>query len=88
MEQLYTFPEPDLKEILSRYPSATDVIWAQEEPRNMGAWTYVEPRLRALLPAGTGPRYVGRPERASPAEGYPAAHAAEQGRIVSEALKS
>ena len=88
VEQLYTFPEPDLKEILSRYTSATDVIWAQEEPRNMGAWTYVEPRLRALLPAGTGPRYVGRPERASPAEGYPAAHAAEQGRIVSEALKS
>jgi 2-oxoglutarate dehydrogenase E1 component len=52
----------------------------------MGAWSYVEPRLRALLPDGVPLRYVGRPDRASPAEGYPAAHAAEQNRIVAEAL--
>ena len=58
----------------------------QEEPRNMGAWTYVEPKLREMAPAGVEVSYVGRPERASPAEGYPAAHIGEQGRIVREAL--
>jgi 2-oxoglutarate dehydrogenase E1 component len=63
-------------------------VWVQEEPRNMGAWTYVEPRLREMAPEGVEVSYVGRPERASPAEGYPAAHIAEQGRIVREALQS
>jgi 2-oxoglutarate dehydrogenase E1 component len=62
------------------------VIWTQEEPRNMGAWSYIAPKLVALLPAGQVLHYAGRPERASPAEGYPAAHAAEQARIVAEAL--
>jgi len=62
------------------------VIWCQEEPRNMGAWTYVESRLRQLFGDGVTLRYVGRPDRASPAEGYPAAHAHEQERIVREAL--
>jgi len=52
----------------------------------MGAWTYVEPKLRELAPEGVDVVYVGRPERASPAEGYPAAHAAEQSRIIREAL--
>lgn len=54
----------------------------------MGAWTYLEPKLRELAPEGVEVVYVGRPERASPAEGYPAAHAAEQGRIIREALQS
>lgn len=53
----------------------------------MGAWTFVQERLRALLPEGVALRYAGRPERASPAEGYPAAHAGEQARIVAEAVK-
>jgi 2-oxoglutarate dehydrogenase E1 component len=53
----------------------------------MGAWTYVEPKLRELA-AGVEVSYVGRPERASPAEGYPAAHAAEQSRILREALEA
>jgi 2-oxoglutarate dehydrogenase E1 component len=52
----------------------------------MGAWTYVEPKLRELASAGVTVSYTGRPERASPAEGYPAAHAAEQSRIIREAL--
>lgn len=86
LEQLYSFPEEELVALFRSYPSLSEVVWAQEEPRNMGAWSYVEPRLRALLPAGTSLRYVGRPERASPAEGYPAAHTAEQKRIVEEAL--
>ncbi|MFY7948982.1 MAG: hypothetical protein ACOVRP_07200, partial [Gemmatimonas sp.] len=54
----------------------------QEEPKNQGAWTYVQPRLRASAGAALGVRYVGRPERASPAEGFADAHQAEQARIV------
>jgi 2-oxoglutarate dehydrogenase E1 component len=86
LEQLYTFPGPELTAMLSRYPSVREVSWVQEEPRNMGAWSFLEQRLRNALKPGTPLRYVGRPERASPAEGYPAAHAAEQKRIVEEAL--
>jgi 2-oxoglutarate dehydrogenase E1 component len=56
----------------------------QEEPRNMGAWTHVAPRLDALL-EGRAVRYIGRPERASPAEGYANVHEEEQSRIVQEA---
>jgi 2-oxoglutarate dehydrogenase E1 component len=61
----------------------------QEEPLNMGAWRYLEAKLRELVAEGHGMkiRYVGRPERASPAEGYPAAHAAEQSRIIRDALE-
>jgi 2-oxoglutarate dehydrogenase E1 component len=86
LEGLYTFPEDSLKAVLARYPAAHDVIWAQEEPRNMGAWSYVAPKLGALLQPGQVLRYAGRPDRASPAEGYPNAHAVEQARIVAEAL--
>src|SRR5690606_10662854 len=86
VEQLYPFPDRELRDVLQRYPALTEVVWAQEEPRNMGAWSFVESRLRDLLPDGVQLRYVGRPERASPAEGYPAAHKTEQARIVGEAL--
>lgn len=54
----------------------------------MGAWSYLSTKLAELLPAGARLTYVGRPERASPAEGYPAAHAAEQSRIIREALET
>jgi 2-oxoglutarate dehydrogenase E1 component len=86
LEGLYTFPDGALKAVLAKYPAAKQLIWTQEEPRNMGAWSFVSPRLAELLPAGTTLRYVGRPDRASPAEGYGNAHAAEQARIVAEAL--
>jgi 2-oxoglutarate decarboxylase len=86
VEQLYPLPADEMRSLLARYPSLTEVVWAQEEPRNMGAWSYMEPRLRELLPEGVTLRYAGRPERASPAEGYPAAHQLEQARIVGEAL--
>jgi 2-oxoglutarate decarboxylase len=86
VEQLYNFPEGGLREVLARYASSTEVVWAQEEPRNMGAWTWLEPRLRGMLPEQSKLSYAGRPERASPAEGYPGAHAVEQARIVAEAL--
>ncbi|MFI5234336.1 MAG: multifunctional oxoglutarate decarboxylase/oxoglutarate dehydrogenase thiamine pyrophosphate-binding subunit/dihydrolipoyllysine-residue succinyltransferase subunit [Gemmatimonadales bacterium] len=88
VEQLYPFPETELKAALARHPKAIEIVWAQEEPKNMGAWTFLQERLRAVLPKGATLSYAGRPERSSPAEGYPAAHAAEQKRIVAEALGS
>jgi 2-oxoglutarate dehydrogenase E1 component len=87
LEQLYSFPWPEMRTVLARYRALEELVWVQEEPRNMGAWTYVEPKLRELAPDGVNVSYVGRPERASPAEGYPAAHAAEQSRIIQEALE-
>ncbi len=86
LEQLYSFPWQESRDVLARYPGLRDLVWVQEEPSNMGAWFYLEARLRELLPAGATLHYAGRPERASPAEGYPAAHAAEQARIVAQAL--
>ena len=90
LEQLYTFPWNELRQVLPRYSGAKELVWVQEEPLNMGAWRYLEAKLRELVSEGheMDIRYVGRPERASPAEGYPAAHAAEQSRIVREALES
>jgi 2-oxoglutarate dehydrogenase E1 component len=85
VEQLYPFPANELSATLERYTRAREVVYLQEEPRNMGAWTFVEPRLRGLI----GKRrleYVGRPERASPAEGWSDVHAVEQRRIVETAL--
>ena len=72
--------------VLARYPKLKELVWVQEEPRNMGAWSFVEPKLEELAPASSTVSYVGRPERASPAEGYPAAHTAEQGRIIRAAI--
>jgi 2-oxoglutarate dehydrogenase E1 component len=88
LEQLYSFPWSEARALLARYPKLQELVWVQEEPRNMGAWSYLEPKLRELTPAGVELCYVGRPERASPAEGYPAAHTAEQSRIVTDALHS
>jgi 2-oxoglutarate decarboxylase len=90
LEQLYSFPWTELRQLLARYRRITQLVWIQEEPLNMGAWRYLEAKLRELAGERSGleVRYMGRPERASPAEGYPAAHAAEQGRILREALGS
>jgi 2-oxoglutarate dehydrogenase E1 component len=86
VEQLYPYPEAALDATLRRYPQLAEAVWLQEEPRNMAAWSYIAPRLAAQLPSGVALRYAGRPERASTAEGMPAAHAAEQARIMGEAL--
>ena len=86
VEQLYPFPSEEVKASLGAHPAAKDVAWVQEEPRNQGAWGFLRERIEAELPEGAALRYAGRPERASPAEGYPAAHAKEQARIVAEAL--
>ncbi len=85
LELLYPFPETDVAKIVAEYPNLREIVWLQEEPRNMGAWSFVAPRLRKLLPQGVKMRYVGRPERASPAEGLPDMYAAEQAYIIEAA---
>ncbi|HVP70837.1 MAG TPA: hypothetical protein VMS45_05880, partial [Gemmatimonadaceae bacterium] len=86
VEELYPWPHEQLAAVLDKYPNVEDVVWAQEEPKNMGAWTFVSPRLRGSVGNATPIRYVGRPERASPAEGYQTTHAKQQAQIVKEAL--
>jgi 2-oxoglutarate dehydrogenase E1 component len=87
VEELYPWPAEQVSRVVDLYRNVTEVVWAQEEPKNMGAWTYVWPRLRACTGNAMLIRYVGRPERASPAEGYVASHQEEQARIVTEALE-
>ena len=88
VEELYPWPNGDVSRVLDHYPQATEIVWTQEEPKNMGAWTYVAPRLRGSVGNALAIRYVGRPERASPAEGYQQHHAEEQARIVEDALSA
>ncbi len=86
LEQLYPFPERELEGILASYPWAREMVWLQEEPHNMGAWTFMAPRLQALAGEHLSLRYAGRPERASTAEGQAEIHALEQARLIEEAL--
>jgi 2-oxoglutarate dehydrogenase E1 component len=85
LEQLYPFPVDAAAELVRGYPNLHEIVWVQEEPQNMGPWRAIRHRLEDAA-AGVGLRYVGRPWRASPSEGYPTAHAREQDRIASEAL--
>jgi 2-oxoglutarate dehydrogenase E1 component len=86
VEELYPWPSAALARVLDLYTQVKDIVWVQEEPKNMGAWAFVAPRLRASVGNALGIRYIGRPERASPAEGFMQTHEQEQARIVSEAL--
>ena len=88
LEQLYPFPVADAAELVGSFPQLGEVVWAQEEPQNMGAWRAIRHRLEESLPDGVRLRFVGRPWRASPSEGYPTAHLREQDRIVREALST
>jgi multifunctional 2-oxoglutarate metabolism enzyme len=88
VEILYPFPREQIVELISRYPQLKEIIWVQEEPKNMGVrrFMFTRNRERELVPDGVKLDYVGRPYRASPGEGYPAAHHIEQERILREAL--
>jgi 2-oxoglutarate dehydrogenase E1 component len=86
IEQLYPFPVEQKAEVVASYPKLAEVVWAQEEPQNMGPWRAIRHRLEENLGEGVHLRYVGRHWRASPSEGYPTAHLREQDRIVREAL--
>jgi 2-oxoglutarate decarboxylase len=86
VELLYPFPAAAVAQLITRYPKIGEIVWVQEEPRNMGPQKFMLPQLRELVGPGVTLRDIGRPERSSPAEGYPAAHQAEQARIVAAAL--
>jgi len=86
LEQLYPFPANDVRCVVAGYPNLREVMWLQEEPENMGAWTYVSPKLRCVLGTRLPLHYIGRPERASPAEGIADAHMRDQTRIVDAAF--
>jgi 2-oxoglutarate dehydrogenase E1 component len=85
IEQLYPFPVEATRELVASYPALEEVVWVQEEPQNMGPWRSIRHRLEEAA-AGRPLRYLGRPWRASPSEGYPTAHLVEQDRIARDAL--
>jgi 2-oxoglutarate dehydrogenase E1 component len=85
LEQLYPFPVEAARQLIASYPALEEIVWAQEEPQNMGAWRTIRHRLEEAA-GGIPVRFVGRPWRASAAEGYPTAHAIEQDRIARAAL--
>jgi 2-oxoglutarate dehydrogenase E1 component len=87
VELLYPFPTREVRALLGRFPRLERVVWAQEEPRNMGALKFVLPELVRTVPGGVTLETVARPERSSPAEGYGSVHLAAQRRIVREALR-
>lgn len=86
VEQLYPFPEQQLLDLVNSFPKLEEIVWLQEEPRNMGAWTYVQSKLIEVVNRDLLLRYVGRPERSSPAEGFAEVHEATQKQIVQEAI--
>ena len=86
LEQLYPFPVEAAAALCSSYPKLEELVWAQEEPQNMGAWRSIRHRLEHAVPTGVPVHFAGRPWRASPSEGYPTSHVREQDRIVREAL--
>jgi 2-oxoglutarate dehydrogenase E1 component len=88
LEQLYPFPVTEAAALVQSFPQLEEVVWVQEEPQNMGPWRAIRHRLEEALSEGVRLRYVGRPWRASPSEGYPTAHLREQDRIVREALSA
>jgi 2-oxoglutarate dehydrogenase E1 component len=85
IEELYPFPIEQARELVLSYPSLDEVVWVQEEPQNMGPWRSIRHRLEEAT-GDLSVRFVGRPWRASPSEGYPTAHLIEQDRIVRDAL--
>jgi 2-oxoglutarate dehydrogenase E1 component len=84
IEELYPWPGNQIAQIVDLYPAIEEVVWAQEEPKNQGAWSYAAPRLRMSTGNALLTRYIGRPDRSSPAEGYAEVHKKEQERIIEE----
>jgi 2-oxoglutarate dehydrogenase E1 component len=88
IELLYPFPEDRVREVIEGYPNLRQVLWVQEEPKNMGAWTFVEPRLNGMNDGEVPIRYVGKPARPSPAQGSARFHKEEHADIIRAAFES
>jgi 2-oxoglutarate dehydrogenase E1 component len=87
VEQLYPLPEWNLSKILSLFTHTREICWVQEEPQNMGAWNFISRHLAHTFPFGHDFRYIGRPERASPAEGSFKVFRKEQEALVHTAFE-
>jgi len=87
IELLYPWPEDSVRRVVDGYPNLREVVWAQEEPENMGAWNFVRPLLEALLDGELPVRYVGKPARPSPAQGSARFHKEEHAAIVRAAFE-
>jgi 2-oxoglutarate dehydrogenase E1 component len=85
VEQLYPFPKEEIQRVLARYPKMRELFWVQEEPRNMGAWNYIAPRLSEVVQSHIKVEVVSRPERSSPAAGFWDLYEAEQEQIIAQA---
>jgi 2-oxoglutarate decarboxylase len=87
IEQLYPFPEAEIREVIARYSSASGVVWVQEEPRNMGAWIFMRTRLQRIMAnEARALGYAGRPESATTAPGSAKVHAREQAELLDQAF--
>ena len=86
VEQLYPCPRTELAETLAKYRSIEELVWTQEEPRNMGAWRFISERLPDLVDTDLKLTYVGRPRQASPATGSNRRHKLEQAAVIEQAL--
>ncbi len=84
IEQLYRFPMGQVSDLIDSYKGIEEVVWLQEEPMNGGAWKYVQPLLERIVQNRLPIKYIGRPNRASPAEGYFAWHKSKQDEIMRE----
>jgi 2-oxoglutarate dehydrogenase E1 component len=87
LELLYPFPEEHVRELLEGCPNLQEIVWVQEEPMNMGAWTFLEPRIKEMA-ENVPVHYVGKPSRPSPAQGSPRFHQAEHTQLVAQAFAS
>ncbi|MFJ5715234.1 2-oxoglutarate dehydrogenase E1 component [Neobacillus sp. NPDC093127] len=86
LEEIYPFPTEELTTLFSKFNNIKEVLWVQEEPKNMGAWNFVEPRIREIVSTGIKVDYIGRRRRSSPAEGDPNVHKLVQSKILHMAL--
>lgn len=88
LEQFYPFPDNDIRDLFEEFEHVTDIVWCQEEPRNMGGWSFVWPRLMQETLDEQAVSYVGRVAAAAPATGSAKLHTAEQERLVERAMKT
>ena len=86
IEQLYPFPHAAFEAVLGTYPKLREVVWCQDEPKNQGAWYYIEHRIRKVLKANQNLRYAGRAASASTAAGYHELHLQQQKQLLDEAF--
>jgi 2-oxoglutarate dehydrogenase E1 component len=88
IELLYPFPEEQVRELIEGYKELREILWVQEEPKNMGAWTFVRPRLEEITDGEVQITYIGKPARPSPAQGSARFHREEHAGIVRAAFES